>query len=245
MQQFVQHTIATAWKSLRFTSRLLISRCGPVGRSIGSLAADLDKREVSDLQNSPGAGVSGGIDGQTWKLGKPEFATPATGLAAQTADLIRGLRANGELVILLSDETMVQAVLSFRDSSRDGIAELLMQLPQAGIGRIELLSGDSRDSVARFAVDNGIAEALGDQTSRDKLERIRTLQRSGRRVLMVGDGINDAPTLAAADASLAFADATELAQTHSDFLILGDDIRVVAGAQRLARAILPGQMLVN
>ena len=98
-----------------------------------------------------------------------------------------------------------------------------------------LLSGDTSVNVGRFAHAAGIPETKGDLTPADKLDWIRARQAAGHRVLMVGDGINDAPVLAAADVSVSFADATDLAKSHSDFVILAEDLFALAEARRLAQ----------
>ena len=207
----------------------------PVGRAIRAVADPNERREARDVRNHPGAGVTGTVGSQSWRLGKPEFAVPSSGVTPIITTLVEQLIARGELVILLSNGELLQAVLGFRDQTRQGIPDLLSDLSRLGIRNILILSGDNRASVTRFAREVGVDEALGDQSPGDKLARLGALQQDRHRVIMLGDGINDAPTLAAADVSLSFAEGTDLAQTHSDFVILTGDIRVVGSARRLAR----------
>jgi Cu2+-exporting ATPase len=100
-----------------------------------------------------------------------------------------------------------------------------------------LLSGDNQASVDRFAADLNLDEALGDLRPSDKLRWIRECQANGGRVAMLGDGINDAPTLAAADVSVSFAHATELAQVNSGLLVLGSELGVISEMRILAEKI--------
>ncbi|MEJ2310443.1 MAG: HAD-IC family P-type ATPase, partial [Gammaproteobacteria bacterium] len=109
------------------------------------------------------------------------------------------------------------------------------ELQALGAERFTILSGDSRESVARTGRRLDIDEAIGGMSPAEKFEWTQRRQREGSRVAMFGDGINDAPTLALADVSISFADATDLANNSSDFLILGDDPAVLADARRLAR----------
>jgi Cu2+-exporting ATPase len=100
---------------------------------------------------------------------------------------------------------------------------------------VAILSGDAADSVQRVARQLGIKDAHGGQSPADKLAWTRTRQIGGRQLAMFGDGINDAPTLAAADVSISFAQATDLANASSDFLVLGDDARALVEARQLAQ----------
>jgi Cu2+-exporting ATPase len=104
-----------------------------------------------------------------------------------------------------------------------------------GVGHIAVLSGDHPDSVARLALRLGLDEFHGALSPAGKLDWIRREQARGRRVIMLGDGINDAPTLAAADASLSFGEAADAAKVSSDFLITAPTLAALPAARRLAR----------
>jgi Cu2+-exporting ATPase len=138
-------------------------------------------------------------------------------------------------VSLLSNPDGVQAVLSFVDPLRPGVERLLAGLAHTGVRQFALLSGDARASVARLGRQLGIGDCQGGMSPRDKLAWTRNRQGEGRRVALFGDGLNDAPALAAADVSISFAAATDLANASSDFLILGDHPGALADARRLAR----------
>ena len=126
-------------------------------------------------------------------------------------------------------------MLLFEDPLRPGIKAMLAGLKDSGVQHLAILSGDARDTVLRLARQLGIEDAHGGLSPADKLAWTQAQQAQGRRLAMFGDGINDAPTLAAADVSISFADATDLANASSDFLILGDDPRSLVDARRLAR----------
>ena len=98
-----------------------------------------------------------------------------------------------------------------------------------------LLSGDRAETVAAIAARLGIADARGDARPEDKRAAIAALQATGAVVAMVGDGINDAPSLAQAQVSVSLGSATPLAQWTADVVVLSDDLRLVAGAIRHAR----------
>jgi Cu2+-exporting ATPase len=105
-----------------------------------------------------------------------------------------------------------------------------LQIPHNAI-----LSGDHAKAVQRVAQTIGIKTALHSQSPADKLAWIQARQAEGRSVLMLGDGLNDAPTLAAADVSVSFSNATILAQTQSDFLILNDKLDSLIYARTIAQ----------
>ena len=191
----------------------------PIGRALrsahqGKIAA------VGELQNHVGQGVAGRVHNGDWKIGKPEFALPARVLDEQR-DRLSALRAAGHVVIALGNDQGAGALFTLSDRDRPGADSLIGTLRDRGVKHIVLLSGDSQISVDRFAKDLELDEAIGDLKPEDKLRWIRERQASGERVAMVGDGINDAPTLASADVSISFAHASELAQVNSGLLVLG------------------------
>lgn len=208
----------------------------PAARAFRSVRSDIDPT-VDELTNHPGQGLSGRVDGTEWRLGRPEYVAPGLTQDTDTARLIRDWRAQGFLVIALGRDGRTAALFALHDQPRTGIAEVCAELRAAGLRELNLLSGDQQSAVERFAADLDLdCDGLyGSRSPQDKLELLQRL-RGGGRVLMVGDGINDAPTLAAADVSMAFAGATELAQVSSDFLLLNDDLRRIADARRLAQA---------
>ncbi|MGB5564393.1 MAG: heavy metal translocating P-type ATPase [Sedimenticolaceae bacterium] len=207
----------------------------PIGKALrsahtGALAI------VEGRQNHVGEGISGTIAGREWKIGRAEFALRGNE-SGQTQSLLTRYRAAGQVAIVLSDGRGNGAVFALRDRIRPGAAALVQALRDQGVKRIVLLSGDSQASVERFAADLVFDEVLGDLKPSDKLRWIRARQARGDRVAMVGDGINDAPTLASADVSVSFAHATELAQVNSGLLVLGSELGVIGEMRGLAGKI--------
>ena len=126
-----------------------------------------------------------------------------------------------DTLVWLADESGPVARLRFRDRLRDDAHEVVATFAERGL-RLHLLSGDAPATVAAAARALGIAEHRGGADPAAKLAYVRELQAAGRRVLMVGDGINDAPVLAAADVSVAFGDASSLARTAAGVVLLGN-----------------------
>jgi Cu2+-exporting ATPase len=134
----------------------------------------------------------------------------------------------------MSDEQGWLATFEVHEEVRPEAAEAVAALRREGV-QVHLLSGDGADSVQRVATEVGIASVCASCTPGDKLEAMRALQAQGRKVAMVGDGLNDGPVLAGAHVSFAFGRAVPLAQAQSDFVVLGDDLMSVAIAVQLAR----------
>ncbi len=206
----------------------------PFSRAILKAAADLELLNLEQHTNHPGQGIEALIDGETWKLGSYRFAGgDLVGVDQQKSkqslpEKINKLRQDGLSVLYLSNAHGIQALFCLADCLRYGVGEFLTALSTTQ--EFVILSGDHQQSVQSVAQQLGISDALGGLSPDDKLKWIKDRQQSGHHVLMLGDGINDAPTLAAADVSLSFGDATDLAQSHSDFVSLKTDFSELANA---------------
>ncbi len=195
---------------------------------------------VTGKHNVPGSGVMADIDGMRWSLGKPGFTRQAfaeaeINLSPEMQALVKDSQLNGQLVSLLANANGIQAILTFDDPLRSGVQLMLNRLKDTGVKKFTVLSGDSQASVSNLCDQLGLSDGHGGLSPQDKLSWTRKRQREGHNIVMFGDGINDAPTLAAADASISFSAATDLANASSDFLILGDDPAALAEARHLAR----------
>ena len=212
----------------------------PVGRAIRA-ARPAPLITATDIHNRVGQGMSGRLGSTTWRIGRPDFALGPDQLAAQR-HAISGLSGVGRVLVALGSDDGRGALFVLRDELRPGARELAGRLRARGARRLALLSGDDPAAVAELGRALGFDEFIGGMSPADKLAWIRAQQEAGAQVAMIGDGINDAPTLAAADVSLSFAQATELAQVHSGLLILRGDlglveqaIAVTAGTRRIIR----------
>jgi Cu2+-exporting ATPase len=182
-----------------------------------------------------GRGIEGTIDGARWWIGAPEFAMNAEGRPAGLDARLASASAEGRLIAVLADRTGRAALFSLAERLRPGAREVVDELRRAGIGHTALLSGDAQGPVERLASSLGFDEAHGKMTAHDKLAWIRSREDAGARLLFVGDGLNDAPTLGAAGVSVSFAEAPQLSRLASDFVILGDDLGALVAARRIAR----------
>ena len=184
---------------------------------------------AAHVEATAGHGVHGRIDGQACWIGAPEsWPMPLTLPVMNAADA-------GATRVLLGIDARPVALFTLRAAPRPEVWRLLAELARRGLA-VELLSGDAPDAVAALASDLGIGQACARQSPADKLARLQALQAQGRCVLAVGDGLNDAPLLAAADASAAMPKGAALTQSQADLLLLGDSLALLPQTLDAARA---------
>ncbi|MEP6589364.1 MAG: cation-translocating P-type ATPase [Polaromonas sp.] len=183
---------------------------------------------AQEVQETAGQGVSGRLC-----LGDiPTSAVWARLGSARFCDVDRP--ATDALHACLSDDQGWVATFEMQEDLRPDAKATVAALTAQGV-QVHLLSGDLPESVVRVARQAGINDARGACTPQDKLAFLRGLQSQGRKVAMVGDGLNDGPVLAGAHVSFAFGQAVPLAQAQSDFVVLGDRLGTVAQTLLLAR----------
>ncbi len=180
------------------------------------------------VESAPGLGLEGWVDGRQLRIGQPAFVAS---LAAGPVPEIPGYQGQW---LLLGDSQGPLAWLVLNDRLRAD-APALVDACRARNWKVLLLSGDSSPMVGEIAVQLGIEDARGGLTPEAKLTVLRELRESGRRVLMLGDGINDVPVLAAADISVAMGSATDLAKTSADAVLLSNRLDSLVQAFRIAR----------
>jgi Cu2+-exporting ATPase len=181
--------------------------------------------EVSHQHVEIGQGVRGVIAGRHWRLGSARFV----GGGAVDAGAPDGAATS----VFLGVDGDVTAWFDVEDELKPGVAETLESLHRMGL-RTALVSGDNKRAVQGLATSLGIGEFYAECTPERKLEIIRATQKDGERVVMIGDGINDAPVLAGADTSIAPAQGALLAQTSADVIMLGDSLKPLTTAVRMS-----------
>jgi Cu2+-exporting ATPase len=211
-------------ESLSLASALAIHSRHPLSRAI-SLAAkteNLDIPNATGINEQPGAGLEGLIDGHRVRLGSRAWCD------------VEGSDEDGETEIWLAAEGHTPARFVFADQLREDAVQVVAALKQRGL-EIALLSGDRPEAVARAARAVGIDEWQGGVMPGDKVRFLTRKAEQGRNVLMVGDGLNDAPALAAAHVSLSPASAADISQTAADAVFQGTRLGPVLEALEVAR----------
>ena len=184
-------------------------------------ASGLHVRALNDVEEVAGCGLRRQVPGGEERLGSAAWCGASE---AESRDAPLWYRpANGAPIPLL-----------FEDELRPDAADVVAALTKAGYA-VELLSGDRPAAVEHAAHAAGITRFQARATPTDKIRRLEALQASGRKVLMVGDGLNDAPALAAGHASMSPATAADISQTAADAIFQGDRLEAVLEALRVAR----------
>ena len=196
---------------------------------ISILAAD-EARAIA------GQGLEGRVDGRVLFLGAPRFVSGRANMGTDVSARITALEESGKTVAVLIADGKVLGLLAVRDEPRPDAREGLKLLKSLGIESL-ILTGDNRRTAAAIGRDLGI-DAQAELMPEDKLRIIGELRAAGRRVAQVGDGINDAPALAAADVGIAMGSGTDVALETADAAILNSRVADVARLIRLSRATM-------
>lgn len=186
---------------------------------------------VEDFANFPGGGVSGRINGQQYWLGSSSFISEQTGLHCTHLSVTE--HATGT-VIYLADQDSLQAAFVLADQLRPEAKDIIQQLRKSGY-RVHLLSGDQLPIVNHIAQELGIEHIRAAATPEGKVAYIQAIQANGHRVLMIGDGVNDAPVLALANVSIAMGGGVDIAQAAGDMILLNNNLAQLPKAFELAR----------
>ncbi len=189
---------------------------------------------VADFENHPGFGVTGQVDGQAVRVGRRSLfdtVNPTIEAAAQEAE------ASGATAVLAGRDGAAEAVIVVADTIKPSSAEAITAFGDLGL-TVTLLTGDNATTARTVADEVGIDEVIAEVLPNDKAGVIRRLQAGGKRVAMVGDGINDAPALARADLGIAIGTGTDVAIEASDLTVVSGDLRAVADAIALSRRTL-------
>jgi Cu2+-exporting ATPase len=184
-----------------------------------SVAGSLRKAE--GIKVHPARGLEGNLDGVKWKIGKAEYAAAAGGVS-------------GDDSIWLADPRGWVARFELQDSLRKDAESTVVRLDRAGM-TVTMLSGDSREAVDDIADRLHIIDRHARQSPEMKLEKLEAMRQDGRHVLMIGDGVNDAPVLAAADVSMTVKGGAELANSAADMILTSDSLGLVSTAIETAR----------
>ena len=212
----------------------------PLAKAVLEHAASMAIRPqaLSDFAAVTGSGVTARIDGAEYFLGSPKFLKDH-GAATNDAD-VAALQAEGKTIIgvaTVSDTTRVLGYLAIADRLRNSSAAAIKRLQAMGI-EVVMLTGDNPATAATIAKQVGITRFRAEVLPQDKAAEVQKIMAGGQFTGMVGDGINDAPALAAADVSFAIGAGSDVAIEAADITLMRDDLMSVADAISLSRATL-------
>jgi Cu+-exporting ATPase len=203
----------------------------------GAAERGIDLPASSDFQSRTGKGVMGRVAGLTVALGNAALMSDLGVDPSALQSRADERRADGEGVMFVAIDGKFKGIIVVADPVKDSAAEAIAALHGDGI-RIVMLTGDNRRTAEavgrRVGIDDVMAEVLPDQ----KQAKIEALKRDDRRVAMAGDGINDAPALAAADVGIAMGTGTDVAMESAAITLVKGDLNGIVRARRLSRAVM-------
>ncbi len=204
----------------------------PLAQAVVNFAKEkgLEIRDPERFKIIGGRGIEGEINGQNYIIGNRTFFN-------EKSIPISDNSTNDSTEILVSSSGKYLGRLLLDDQIKDGVKDVITSLKQKGI-EIWLLSGDKKETVEKVANHLGIEHFKGEVSPVDKAKTIEQLQAQGKKVAMMGDGINDAPALSKADLSLAMGAGTDLAKASSDVTLLSGDIGHVLTFMRISSKTL-------
>ena len=202
----------------------------PAGKAIIAAAAGSKPVTASDVRNFPGAGISARIDDRQWFIGHAGFIAAHTN--ADSENLCTDIGPGTQVV--LADARQLHARFLLHDTIRPEAPAVIKALQDTG-KQVLLMSGDNPAATQQLASEAGIEDVHGGMTPAGKLQQVQALQQQGAVVLMVGDGINDAPVLAAADVSIVMRDAAHISQASTDMVLLSNNLGALPRGILLAR----------
>lgn len=201
----------------------------PLSQAITDYYQDAQNLIVEQYQTHPGNGISGYINGQFIKIGSQSFIQPdLNDWDEQLEAEIKDLQHQGSTVVLASIDNQFAGLIALRDEPKTSAKTLIERLnPHYDI---VMLSGDSQGTAEAIAEELGINRVIAGVKPDHKAEEITKLQDEGKNVMMVGDGINDAPALAKSNIGLAMGTGSDIAIEAGDIMIVGGDIEKVEDA---------------
>ena len=211
----------------------------PLGKAVVREASQrgIDPPEPEDFLASSGAGVRARVEGKQVSMGRPgwieESGTDLSGLGPQ----IQALQGQGKTVMVLDVDGEAAGLVAVADTPKPESRQAVAELHDLGL-RVAMMTGDNEQTARAIAQEAGIDEIAANVRPEDKSSRVQAFQEEGRKVGMVGDGINDAPALARADVGLAIGTGTDVAIETGGVILASGDLTGVPRALKLSRATM-------
>jgi Cu+-exporting ATPase len=211
----------------------------PLAAAILAEAAEreLDTTVAENFASIPGKGISGTVAGRRVLLGNAALMADNAIAFAVTDAVVAGRRAYGETVVLVAIDGRPAGFISVADPVRRSASEALAALAGLGVS-VVMATGDSSATAAAIAARLGLATFHAEVLPEDKAKIVATLKAAGRAVAMAGDGVNDAPALAAADVGIAMGAGSDVAIESGGMTLMGGDLNGIVRARRLAVAAM-------
>ncbi|MEO1210264.1 MAG: heavy metal translocating P-type ATPase [Cyanobacteria bacterium J06638_20] len=193
--------------------------------------------DVQDFEAIAGSGVQGAVTGRWLQIGTHRWMTEL-GIETQTlSEPWNRLEQDGRTAVWLAVDGQVEAIMGITDAVKPSSASAIRELQRMGL-EVVMLTGDNRRTAEVIAHEVNIQRVMAEVRPDQKAAQVAALQREGKLVAMVGDGINDAPALAQADVGMAIGTGTDVAIAASDITLISGDLQGIVTAIQLSRATL-------
>jgi Zn2+/Cd2+-exporting ATPase len=189
--------------------------------------------EPEQVKDVSGWGIESTINGVHWKVGKAEFVDNEQAYAFADGRMHQ-LAAEGKTIVFAADDKGIAALIALKDVVREDTTQAIQALKEHGIYTI-MLTGDSETTAKAIAAESKVDDYLAECLPETKVEYVKELKKKYGTVAMVGDGINDAPALAAANVGIAMGEGTDVALETADVVLMKNDLPRIAEAIRLSK----------
>jgi Zn2+/Cd2+-exporting ATPase len=197
--------------------------------------------EVTEFSSVTGKGIKGTVEGLSYNIGSPKWVNEllGNGLNQEIQKQIHTLQNQGKTVMVICTDHEIKALIAVADEVRETSLSIIEKLHALGIQKTIMLTGDNQGTAKAIGSQVGVTEVQSELLPQDKLDFIKLLRQEYGKVAMVGDGINDAPALAAATVGVAMGGAgTDTALETADIALMGDDLRKLPFTIKLSRKAL-------
>lgn len=224
-------------KILSYISSIERESNHPLGKAIINYIGDVELYRVTETDVVKGSGVVATVDNYRVAIGNVKLMkNQQVILNQQVYEDIKELELKGNSIVLTSIDGQLVNIMGIKDQIRLGVKTTLTKLKKLGIKNLIVLSGDNQGTVNQVAEELGFSEAHGNMLPEDKSNYVKELQSKGQKVAFVGDGVNDAPSLACADIGISMGAGTDVAIETSDVVLMNSDITKLPHALGLTKA---------
>ena len=223
---------------LKIAASMEVNSEHPLGKAVYDEAKEknVELYEVKKFLSISGRGVIGEIEEKKYLLGNKKLLLD-NGISNLHEEEIHKYELEGKTTILLADEEKLIAFITLADVVRNESIKLIEKLKKENI-KTYMLTGDNERTAKVIAKKLGIDDVIAEVSPEDKYKKVKDLQEQGRKVVMVGDGVNDSPALAQADVGMAIGSGTDIAIESADIVLMSKDIETILTAIRLSKATI-------
>ena len=229
----------TSEELIRWTASLEKQSEHPLAEAILAWAEEqkLSLQPVTEYRTLPGLGIAGKVEEHSLLVGNARLMEQEGIVLGEASEAAARLSAEGKTPLFAAADGRLAGILAAADPVRPTSPAAVQELQQMGIS-VVMLTGDNRVTAGAIQKKLGLDEAIAEVLPQDKEANVARLQQQGRRVAMVGDGINDAPALARADVGVAIGAGTDIAMESADVVLVRSDLQDVPAMIRLSRAVM-------